>query len=77
MEGFYPCGLVKEIVAIVVTESYPENTPLIEAIELCELDPHYLLSFIIFLKSSADNNQLWKRINPDFLIRNFYNIQQN
>lgn len=76
LEGFYPCSLVKEIVAIVITESYPENTPLVEAVELCELPCHYLLSFIIFLKSKCDGNSLWKRVNIDYLIRNFFNIQK-
>jgi hypothetical protein len=77
LEGFYTNSLVKDIVAILVTESYPENTPLIEAVELCELQPHYLLSFIIFLKSKSDKNPLWKRIDIDYLIKNFYSIQIN
>lgn len=77
LEGFYPCSVVKEVVAIVVTESYPENTPLIEAIELCELKPHYLLSFVLFLMGFADTNPLWKSLDADYLIRNFQSVQKN
>ena len=76
LEGFYPTNLVKEIVAIVITESYPDNTPLVEAMELCELPPHYILSFIILLKSNADNNVLWKKIDTEYLVRNFADIQK-
>ena len=77
LEGFYPVSVVKEVVAIVVTESYPENTPLVEAVELCDLKPHYLLSFIMFMIGFADSNPLWKRFNLEFIIRNFQNVQKN
>lgn len=76
LEGFYPCSLVKEIVAIIVTESYPDNTPLVEALELCELPPHYILSFIMLMKKISDGNPLWKRIVPEYLIKNFSEVQR-
>lgn len=77
LEGFYNNSVVKEVVAIVVTESYPENSPLIEAIDLSELKPHYLLSFVLFLLGFADSNPLWKCLDVDYLIRNFHNVQKN
>jgi hypothetical protein len=82
MEGLFPSTLVKLVADILAKETWPDNPPLIEAFELIDLPPHYLLSFLMFLQQVGLEEDLavpgteqivkiWESLNIDFLVSSF------
>mmetsp|Transcript_19118 Transcript_19118/g.34798 ORF Transcript_19118/g.34798 Transcript_19118/m.34798 type:complete len:744 (-) Transcript_19118:1430-3661(-) len=83
LEGLFPSTLVKLVADIIAKETWPDNPPLIEAYELCELPTHYLLSFLIFLRhvgleedmATPGKEQIikiWHALNIDYLVDSFH-----
>lgn len=86
LEGFFPLNFLKLLVETLVTEAFPDSPPLLEAMELCELPPHYLLSLIIDLQNSMESEalpaetepqvqSLWQALNVPFLVAHFDKVQ--
>ena len=86
LEGFFPLNFLKLLIETLVTEAFPESPPLLEAMELCELPPHYLLSLIIDLQTSIETEtfpaetegqvrSLWQALNVPFLVAHFDKVQ--
>lgn len=80
MEGLFSSTLVKLVADILAKETWPDNPPLIEAYELCELPQHYLLSFLMFLRdlgleedeTTPGKDQIlkiWRSLNIEYLVK--------